>query len=319
MWFKRKLANRRLGRGYVLDVKLRSSQVRSARTRLIAVSLGCVFAVVCGAFLLWRASDWVLDALIYENEEFAIREIDVQTDGIISPEQLKRWAGVRKGQNLLSLDLARVKRDLELVSRIHSASLERVPPHMLRIRVVEREPMAQITLACPAPGGGIEMVLFLVDNEGYVMLPVEPRHRATPPPQPPQQLPALAGFNGNEVQSGRRLESPQVKAALQLLQAFEGSPLESLIEIKRIDVSSPEVLLVTTSQGSEVTLGLKDLPHQLRRWREIHEMGQRLGKFIATLDLAVSNNIPARWLEASAAPAPPVKPTKSPHSRKKHV
>ena len=33
IFLRRKLQNRRLGRGYVLDVKLRSSQVRAVRLR----------------------------------------------------------------------------------------------------------------------------------------------------------------------------------------------------------------------------------------------------------------------------------------------
>ena len=48
MWFNRKPKNRRLGREYVLDVKLRSSQVRAARLRLAALALGVVFATVLG-------------------------------------------------------------------------------------------------------------------------------------------------------------------------------------------------------------------------------------------------------------------------------
>ena len=40
MWFKRKPKNRRLEREQVLDVKLRSSQVRAARSRIFALTLG---------------------------------------------------------------------------------------------------------------------------------------------------------------------------------------------------------------------------------------------------------------------------------------
>src|SRR5262249_34242474 len=120
--FNRKHKNRRLGREYVLDVKLRSSQVRAARVRLAAWTLGGAFLVVFGVYLTWRTSSWVLDRLIYENKSFAIENIDVQTDGVIAIDQLRRWAGVHVGQNLFALDLAQVRRDLLLVSLIQSAS-----------------------------------------------------------------------------------------------------------------------------------------------------------------------------------------------------
>ena len=53
-------------------------------------------------------------------------KFDVQTDGVIAPDQLRRWARVKPGENLFALDLARVKRDLELVPLIESVSVERV-------------------------------------------------------------------------------------------------------------------------------------------------------------------------------------------------
>src|SRR5262249_34280735 len=104
--FNRKQKNRRLGREYVLDVKLRSSQVRAARARLAAWTLGGAFVVVFGLFLIWRSSEWALDRLVYENKSFAIETIDVQTDGVIAVDQLRRWTGVHVGQNLFALDLA---------------------------------------------------------------------------------------------------------------------------------------------------------------------------------------------------------------------
>ena len=97
MWFKRQQKNRRLSRARVLDVKLRSSQVRATRTRLAAVALGVVFGTVFGLYLLWRTGEWALDKFVYENSTFAIQNVEVQTDGVIAPEQLRRWSGVKPG------------------------------------------------------------------------------------------------------------------------------------------------------------------------------------------------------------------------------
>ena len=93
MWFRREKKNRRLSRGHVLDVKLRSGQVRATRTRLAAIAFGVLFGTVFGLYLFWCAGEWALDHFVYENPEFAIRHIDVQTDGVILPDQLRRWAG----------------------------------------------------------------------------------------------------------------------------------------------------------------------------------------------------------------------------------
>lgn len=319
MWLKRKPKNRRLGREQVLDVRLRSSQVRAARTRMAAVSLGAIFATVFGLYLVYRSGEWLLNRLVYENRAFAIEEIDVQTDGIIPVDQLRRWSGVKSEENLLALDLGRVKRDLEMVPLVHSVSVERILPRGLRIRVTEREPIAQVNVPRPRASGGIDMSVYQVDADGWVILPLEPRDRATSTSQSDEPLPLLRGINANTLQPGRRLPAPQVQAALQFLVAFEQSPMTGLADLKQVDVSSPEVLVVTTGQGSEVTFAWTDFEQQLRRWHTIFESGRKIGNVIGTLDLAVTNNVPLHWLEASAIPPAAPKLSKPLRPKKKHV
>jgi cell division protein FtsQ len=320
MWFRRKATNRRAGRAHnVLDVHLRSRRLRGARFRLAAVALGVCLATIVALCLLWRLGEWSLDRLVYDNEAFAIQKIEVLTDGVISPAQLRRWSGVKPGKNLLALDLARVKRDLELVPLIQSVSIERILPGTLRIRVTERMPVAQIHVPHPRPGGGIEIVVFEIDADGYVMLPLDPRQRAVPLNAADSQLPVISGVNVSDLQPGRKLESRPARAALRLNAAFEGSPMAGLVDLKRIDVSAPDVLVITTGQGSEITFGLDDVEAQLSRWLAVHQLGLRMNKVIGTLDLAVSNNVPARWLEASTLPPASPREVKPQRARRKNV
>ena len=319
MWFKTKAKNRRLARDLVLDVKLRSSQVRAARLRLLGLSATALVGTLFTLFILWRLGEWTLNGLAYENPAFAIRHIEIQTDGVIAVDQLRRWAGVKQNDNLLALDLTRVKRNLELVPLIRSASVERILPHTLKIRIMEREPVAQINVPGPRTSGGIEWTLFQIDCDGYVMLPLETHLRAGFPNQPTEQFPLISGINATDLQPGRRIETPSLQAALELIVAFDQSPMAGWVDLKKIDLSAPEVLIVTTGQGSEITFPLKNHEKQLRRWREIFDLGQKVGRAIATLDLAVSNNLPARWLEASLVPPASPKPPKPLRNKKKHV
>jgi cell division septal protein FtsQ len=319
MWFKRERKNRRLSRGHVLDVKLRSSQVRATRTRLAAIALGVTFGTVFGLYLLWRTGEWTLDKFVYENSEFAIRLVDVQTDGVIAPEQLRRWSGVKPGENLIALDLAAVRRNLELVSMIDSVSVERVLPRTLKIRVTEREPVAQVNVPRAGVPGGIVIAVFQLDADGYVMQPLDPRLCMIPLSQVNEQLPVVTGLNVYELQPGHRVESPQAQAALQLIGAFDNSPMAGLVNLRRIDVSSSGVVVAMTGQGSEITFGLENLEQQLRRWRQIYDLGQRMNKAIASADLAVANNIPVRWMEASAIPIVAPKKINPAYIRRKNV
>jgi cell division protein FtsQ len=319
MWFRREQKNRRLHRGHVLDVKLRSDRVRATRTRLAALSVGILFGTVFGLYLLWRTGEWALDKFVYENSEFAIQHVEVKTDGMIAPEQLRRWSQVKLGDNLIALDLTTVKRNLELVSTICSVSVERVLPRTLKISVTERDPVAQVNIPRADASGGIAVAVFQLDADGYVMQPLDPRLCVVPLAQVGGQLPVIAGLNVYQLQPGHRVESPQVQAALELIGAFDHSPMAGLVDLRRIDVSLPGVVVVTTGQGGEITFGLNNLEQQLRRWREIYDLGQRMNQAVASLNLAVSNNVPVHWMEAIAAPSTSPKAVNPAHPRRKNV
>jgi len=134
-----------------------------------------------------------------------------------------------------------------------------------------------------------------------VMLPLDSRQRAVPPAQSDDQLPLILGIRG-EVQPGRKLDSAQVQAALKWIESFEASEMANVVELKKIDIVSPEVLIVTTGQGSEVTFGLDKFEQQLLRWQAIHDECARSNRAIATLNLAVTDNTPLRFTEPSVTP-----------------
>ena len=304
MWFKREQnKNRRLHRHNVLDVKLRSDQVRALRLRLGLFLFLVVAGPFFGLYLLWRVGEVALNAFVYQNADFAIQQIDVKTDGAIAPDQLRRWTGVKPGANLIGLDLAAVKRNLELVSVIETVSVERVLPRTLKIRVTEREPIAQVNVPRADGTAGIAVSIFQLDGDGMVMQPLDPRLCTVPLAQVNPQLPVIAGLNAFQLQPGRRVELPQVQAALKLIVAFSKSPMAGLVDLRRLDVSAPGVVMATTGQGSKITFGLDKMEQQLRRWREIYDYGKQANKGeIASVDLAVANNVPVHWMMASAAP-----------------
>jgi hypothetical protein len=319
MFFKRKSRNRIRSRGHVLDVKLSTQQVRALQFRWIGIGLSILSGVFLVLFVFWKGGSWMLDKFVYENEAFAIQTIDVQTDGVILSDQLRRWAMVKNGENLLALDLARVKRDLELVPLIQSATVERILPKTLRIHVVEREAVARIILMEKA-GEAYAAGLYEIDESGFVMPPLDAKWRGKPSEIPPEHLPIISGVATRELRPGRQVESDQVKAALKFLAEFERSPMAGLVDFQRIDISGPETLHVYTGQGSEVLFPLAGLDAQLKRWRLIWDESQRWGKSIAMLDLSIPNNVPLRLLDGPSGAKPVIaKPIKTLRTKKKHV
>jgi cell division septal protein FtsQ len=311
-----KRRNRRFGeREHVLDVKLRASQARAARARIFIVA-----ALVVGSLVAaWRGSVCLLDYLIYKNEAFAIRQIDVQTDGVLTSETIRQWAMVRTGQNLMALDLARVQRDLELQPPIQFAAVERILPHTLKLIVNEREPVAQAMITLPRPGGGTDQAIYDFDEDGYAMEPLDPRWRATPPPAG-EWLPILINVPASEAQLGRQTESAQIRAALKLISELDHSPMAGMVELKTINVGVPEILQATTSQGAQVTFSIDHFDTQLRRWRLISDQFQKWGRAITWVDLSIANNLPVCSVALASVPQlPPPQPGKPPRTKRKHV
>jgi cell division protein FtsQ len=319
MWLKRKRKNRRLRREHLLEVKLNSQQVRTARLRFASIAASIFCAVLFVGFVFWRGGEWLLNRFIYENPAFTIRlPIEVSTDGVIAPEHFRRWAMIKPGQNLLALDLARVKRDLELVPIIESASVERILPNTLRLRVSEREPVAQVQSMQLMPNGTVETVVYQLDEKGFVFKPLDPRLRSKIS-ESNEQLPIISGVDARELKVGRQVESEQIRSALRLLQEFDHSSMFGLVELLRIDVSAPETLRAFTGQGSEVTFGLAQLDQQLSRWRLIYDQSQHWGKAIGSIDLSVSNNVPLKLVEATPATTARPKNVKPTRTKKKNV
>jgi len=315
-WLKGRRRNRRYGeREHLLDVRLRTSQARTARLRVLGV---CVAMVVLLA-AAWRGGQWLLDWLIYKNDAFAIQQIEVQTDGVLTAETIRNWAMVKIGQNLMALDLARVQRNLQKQPPIQFAAVERVLPRTLKLSVTEREPIAQTLITQPRAGGGVDQFIYDFDEDGYTMQPVNPHWRSAPP-LPGEWLPILVGVAGSEVQLGRQTESPQIRGALQLISELKHSPMAGMVELKSINVAVPEILQATTSQGAEITFSLNRFDVQLHRWRLICDQYQKWGRAITWLDLSIANNLPVRSVALSAAPAlPPLQPSQPPRIKRKHV
>jgi cell division septal protein FtsQ len=319
MWFRnKKRKNRRLHSDFVLDVKQRADVARARRARFSAKLLALTAGTFLGFYLLWRGCGVVLDVLVYDNPDFAVQRIDVQTDGKISAEIVRQKSGVQTGLNLFRVNLRTVKKNLESIALIESVSVERVLPGELKIRVTEREPLVQVNVPCGMAGGVPMLAVYQIDTTGKVIVPLDPREAKIPSTRIETTLPVITGNNAMAAVATNSIDSekfPNVIAAVRLVEAFGKSPMFGLVDLRRVDVSAPGVLVVTTGQGGQITFAQNNFDQKLRRWREIYEYGRSANKGdIASVDLAVTNNVPVRWMLTSANPLPPpllVKPKPS--------
>lgn len=321
MW-GRKSKTKKSGRQYALDVKARSKPLQALRLRMAVSALAISSGIVLVLFVAWKGGEWLVDRYVFTNPAFAIEQLEIETDGIIPLEQVRTWANVSKGQNLLALDLTRIKRDLELVPLIESASVERYLPRRLRLRVQEREPIARVIYFQPSLiDGSIERSAYYLDKEGMVIPPYARALNVSAFDRATHLLPNLIGVRSEELRPGHKVTREPLLAALRWVSEFAGSPMAGHVDVRSVDLSAGNTLVVSTEQGHEVTFALRDFEGQLARWRKIYDFSSRQPRLLASLDLAVTNYVPVAWNDSTNAAPPSVRrpPAQPSPYRKKHV
>jgi len=301
MALKSRKKNKKTGQNNVLSVNVKSQQIRSERLRVLRSFL--IIGVTLMALLAtsWLGGSLALTRLVYENESFAVLDMDYRTDGIISESQLKDLGGVEMGDNLLSLDLLRIKRNIELTPRVKIASVERFLPDTLQVRVTERVPMAQIWIwqRDSDNEGQYDCIRLQVDESGHVMPPIVGQSVVFPQHQSEWSLPVIAGIDLKTLRTlapGRPAGLPKLKAALEVIREYRKSAMVGEVDLRVVDLSQPQILRVTTGDGGQIDLSRNRLQQQFNRWARIRAHGQKYGLAIEAMDLSVTNNVPVRWM-----------------------
>jgi cell division septal protein FtsQ len=304
----------------VLDVRSRAKPLKAMRLKMATGALAVSTGLVLSLFVFWKGGEFMIDEYVYHNPAFSVQNLEIHTDGIIPIDQINSWANVQPEQNLLALDLGRIKRDLELVPLIQSASVERILPHTLILRVSEREPIARTLLFKTRTRDGLpEAVSLYLDQEGMVIPPVLRALNTAAFDAATRFLPTISGVNGTDIRPGHKIQSPQVLAALRWIRAFQSSGMVGVVEVHNIEIASSDTLVVQTEQGNEITFSTRDFDLQLARWRKVYDFANNQNRQIASLDLAVTNFVPALWQDQSTNSVPPlVRPNNSPY-KKRHV
>jgi cell division septal protein FtsQ len=290
--------------GQTLMTRLKADAMDSSRPwwvrALVHAALLAVFATALGA-----GGWWVRDRWVYQIPSLAIREIVVEVDGVLAPEEVRRLAGIRLGRNILSVDLPRLRDRLQLHPRVASARIVVEFPGTLSIQIRERLPVAAVE---PLAGSGIR-ARYLLDETGHVIMPLSPGAAPDAAVAAEEALPRIIG---------RGVVSPEADAdtlaALRFLREHSQRPEGALPDIVSVSVAIPGLLDVTTLDGAAVRIGGEpaSFDRQLRRWSDLRAAltANKETRVIRTLDLSVTQNSPIRWFESSTeqpatAPATP--------------
>ncbi|MDA7680422.1 FtsQ-type POTRA domain-containing protein [bacterium] len=302
MWFNKKGAKPKPKKKKTpsrrLDVKARRRVVWYHRLSIIGRSVALLFSAAVLLWAGWRGVHLAVDVFLLENQAFALKRFKLETNGRLTADQVLKWAGVDSGDNVLDLDLAQIKRNLEMVPMIYDVAVERVLPDRLKVRIRERRPVFKAYFLSPGRANSrIVMKPYMIDEFGFVLSPQAAEGVDLDHQEYWLQLPELTGLTGLGLVPGKLAKSRQVDYAIKTYLAFRNSSMNDRVKIRSIDISRPRILLARTSDQQEVVLGRDDLVAQFRRWEMMLDEAHRKEMRLISLDLSMKNNHPFKWIQ----------------------
>src|SRR5881392_1572526 len=94
---------------HLLDVKVRSHKATQHRNRRVLVVISKVVLAAGMCTGLYFGFQLGAKRLFFENPDYRLSQIEVQTDGTLQREQILKAADLREGENIFSVNLARVQ------------------------------------------------------------------------------------------------------------------------------------------------------------------------------------------------------------------
>src|SRR5438874_7104032 len=291
----RRISNLRQRRQqHLLDVKVRSRKVTQHRNRKVLVALSKLALVAGFCVAVYLGALEGAKRFFFENPEYQLKTIEVQTDGTLQRDQIVEVADLHEGENIFKINLARVHDRIQQLPQVDDVQVVRKLPAEIDIRVVERKPIAWLTSEKEISDPFTSDAAFLVDARGVLMKQKKllPEYLG---------LPLILGCSSEALEAGKVVESLEAKTALELLRLSARSFFQMRFQIREIDVSKGYCLLVTDKNRARVTFGFNDLQTQLRRLEQFLVYCDDSKQELGTVNLLVQRNIPVTFAEAPAA------------------
>jgi cell division septal protein FtsQ len=278
---------------HLLDVKVRSHKATQHRNkRILVVASKVLLAIaICGGVVY--GIRYGSKRLFFENPDYRLTNISVQTDGTLHRDTVLKAADLREGVNIFSVNLGHVQKQLEELPQVDAVQIVRTMPCSIEIKITERKPVAWITsskeLGNPFGGEGG----FLVDARGVLM-----REKKLLPEY--LGLPVIVGCSSESLESGKVVETFEAKAALELLRLSTGSFMQTRFQVREIDVSKGYCLVVTDKNHTRVTFGFDNLEGQLQRLEQFLVYSDDSNRELETVNLLVQRNVPVTFAKTAA-------------------
>lgn len=244
------------------QVMQEGQEAPQARTALGWMLLGLKVTVGLGLLLAAVMTlAWGVHRYAQTTPRFAIVNLEVEGTKRLAQDDVLATAGVRRGQNLFSLDIAKAERALVKSPWISSAHVVRRLPGTVRLQVVEHDPRAILVM------GGQN---FLVAADGT---PIKELGQGDP-----HDFPLITGISAAELRRDKRAEMERLERTLALLRQYEQLPLGRSHAVQEVHLTnSGDASLTVGDSGVALHLGAPPWKQKLLRAERVLSRAERAG------------------------------------------
>lgn len=245
------------------------------RALRITVCAGSVALTVSGGILAGR--------LLFASDFFRVDRVRVADQERVSEAEILALSDIRPGMSIFDLDLDLIGRKIEENPWVATATVERVFPREVSIRVSERSPRAVVSLG----------YLYYADASGEVFKLLAPEDSL--------DYPVVSGLDRrfllDKPEEARRL----LKEAMALLAELEARKAFNLDDVSELHIDMAEGLtLHTYTGGVPIRMGYGNYRNKLDRLERIYgDLEPRL-LALKHIDLNVADRVIVR-LDAKGA------------------
>ncbi len=251
---------------------------RSLKVALIA-------ALLAGA--LWGVQTGMREFFI-ENEEFQLRNVDLESNGEMTAGDFIRLCKLDPEASIFALRLRDLRQILLERPGIESVELSRRLPGTLRVKVIEREPIAWLECRPLGIVGRNPATGILLDQSG-VCYPCDfwVEEKAAP-------LPVLlvSEVEEGDITLGKELRHHESRRALELIRCAREKLRGVEWSLPVVAVSNDYSLEAATSSGLLATFGMYDHEEQLDDLITLVRESEEQGESLVLVNLIPRRNIP---------------------------
>jgi cell division protein FtsQ len=276
----------------LLEVTVRSRMVTRQRNRRV-LSFVCklivLAGIICGGTYGVRKG---IQRFILENPEYrlAVVEINDESSGI-SRETVLTTAGLQLGENIFTVHLEKAREAIAALPQVERVELQRVLPNKVTIEIVERRPVAWVADEHSQDPSASDKS-FLIDSKRILFKP----KRLLPEYL---RLPSIYGVATENFLPGETIDTPELRAALELVQQNGDT---SRFQLESIDLSKGYCMVVTDAKRAQITFGIDNVETQLGRLGAVLDYVAGAHREIQTVNLMVERNVPVTFVPAGPEP-----------------